>query len=176
MKLKGRETDAWGNVIFSTDGLVDHLMRGGDLTGLTAEQSEAVLQFNKLCKERDHPEDELRVYTAPDYSVEAQDAALQSSWFIPEPFDTVDMKAWLLERCTSDVEVARIEEEWKLFEERDMEQVLRFLIYLVDNLRSRNVVWGVGRGSSIASYALYLIGVHRIDSIAYDLDPREFLK
>jgi DNA polymerase III alpha subunit len=94
----------------------------------------------------------------------------------PEPFDSIDVKAWLLERCTTDVEVERIEKEWQLFAERDMEQVLRFLIFLVDNLRSRNVVWGVGRGSSIASYALYLIGVHRINSILYDLDPKEFLK
>lgn len=176
MQLKGRETDAWGNVIFSADGLVDHLMRGGDLTGLTAEQSEQVLLFNKLCRERDHPEDELRVYTEPDYTPEQQDLALQSNWFIPEPYDNIDVKAWLLERCRSELEISRIEQEWRLFEEREMEQVLRFLIYFVDNLRSRNVVWGVGRGSSIASYALYLIGVHRINSIEYGLNPREFLK
>jgi DNA polymerase III alpha subunit len=176
MKLKGREIDPWGNVIFSTDGLVDHLLRGGDITGLTAEQNEAILQFNKLCKERDHPEDELRIYNEPDYTVEQQDQALQGSWFIPDPYNNLDVKTWLLERCQTDAEKTRIEQEWVLFEERDMEQVLRFLIYFVDNLRSRKVVWGVGRGSSIASYALYLIGVHRIDSIKYNLDPQEFLK
>ncbi len=176
MKLKGRETDAWGNVIFSTDGLIDHLMRGGDMTGLTVEQSSAVTRFNEMCKERDHPEDALRVYSVPGYSVEEQDFALQNNWFTPEPFDKIDVKEWLLERCTTDVEIARIEDEWSLFAERNMEPVLRFLIYLVDNLRSRNIVWGVGRGSSIASYALYLIGIHRINSIAFDLDPREFLK
>ena len=35
---------------------------------------------------------------------------------------------------------------------------------------------GVGRGSSVASYILYLIGVHRIDSIKYNLDWKEFLR
>lgn len=176
MKLKNRETDAWGNVIFSTDGLIDHLMRGGDMTGLTVENSEAVSRFNQLCKERDHPEDSLRVYTVPNYTVEEQDLALQSNWFIPEPYDTIDVRAWLLARCKTEVEVARIEEEWTLFAERGMENVLRFLIYFVENLRSRQIVWGVGRGSSIASYALYLMGVHKINSIEFDLDPREFLK
>jgi DNA polymerase III alpha subunit len=48
--------------------------------------------------------------------------------------------------------------------------------YLVDTLRKNIIVWGVGRGSSVASYILYLIGVHRIDSLYYDLDIAEFLK
>jgi DNA polymerase III alpha subunit len=48
--------------------------------------------------------------------------------------------------------------------------------YLVDTLRKNNVVWGVGRGSSVASYILYLIGVHKVDSIKYNLDINEFLK
>jgi DNA polymerase III alpha subunit len=53
---------------------------------------------------------------------------------------------------------------------------LRYLKYLVDTLRKNNVVWGVGRGSSVASYVLFLIGVHRIDSLYYDLNVDEFLK
>jgi DNA polymerase III alpha subunit len=43
-------------------------------------------------------------------------------------------------------------------------------------MRSNNIVWGVGRGSSVASYVLYLLGVHKVDSIKYGLDIREFLK
>jgi DNA polymerase III alpha subunit len=53
---------------------------------------------------------------------------------------------------------------------------LRYLKYLVDTLKSNNMIWGVGRGSSVASYVLYLLGVHRIDSMFYDLDAREFLR
>ena len=51
-----------------------------------------------------------------------------------------------------------------------------FMKYLVDTLRKNNIIWGVGRGSSVASYVLYLLGVHRIDSLYYDLDITEFLK
>jgi DNA polymerase III alpha subunit len=50
------------------------------------------------------------------------------------------------------------------------------MIYLVDVMRENSVVWGVGRGSSVASYVLYLIGVHKIDSVKYNLDFKEFFK
>jgi DNA polymerase III alpha subunit len=71
---------------------------------------------------------------------------------------------------------ARIWEELREYEARGMLDLLRYMIYLVDFMRENNIVWGVGRGSSVASYVLYLIGVHRIDSIQYDLDWREFLR
>jgi DNA polymerase III alpha subunit len=48
--------------------------------------------------------------------------------------------------------------------------------YIVDTLRANNIVWGVGRGSSVASYVLHLIGVHKIDSIKYSIPIEEFFK
>jgi DNA polymerase III alpha subunit len=36
-------------------------------------------------------------------------------------------------------------------------------------------VWGIGRGSSVSSYVLYVLGVHDVDSYAYDLDIGDFL-
>jgi DNA polymerase III alpha subunit len=50
------------------------------------------------------------------------------------------------------------------------------LKYIVDTLRDNKIIWGVGRGSSVSSYVLYLLGVHRIDSLKYQLDYREFLR
>jgi len=50
------------------------------------------------------------------------------------------------------------------------------MIYIVDMMRKNNLVWGVGRGSSVASYVLYLIGIHKIDSLKYNLNIEEFLK
>jgi DNA polymerase-3 subunit alpha len=73
-------------------------------------------------------------------------------------------------------EYARKQEELKAFQERDLVQLLRYMKYLVDFMRKNNIVWGVGRGSSVSSYLLYLIGVHRINPIQYDLDWREFLR
>lgn len=70
----------------------------------------------------------------------------------------------------------RVEQELELFAARNLFPVLQLLIYIVDVLREHNLVWGVGRGSSTASYVLYLIGVHKIDSIKYNLNIEEFLK
>ena len=71
---------------------------------------------------------------------------------------------------------ARVEAELDLFRTRNLFSILQLLIYIIDIMRKHNLVWGVGRGSSVASYCLYLIGVHKIDSVEYDLDIREFLK
>jgi DNA polymerase III alpha subunit len=177
MDLKGRKTDEWGNVLFDSDGLIDHLMRGAELSKeLTALENEGVSKFNALCRELDHPEDQVSIYEKPTISVEENDAQHQAQWFTPEPYASLDVLEWLVERCASEPEIQRIAEEWVLFEEREMIPVLRCLIYLVDNFRERGIVWGVGRGSSVASYILYKIGVHRVDSLAFDLDVREFLK
>jgi DNA polymerase III alpha subunit len=70
----------------------------------------------------------------------------------------------------------RVTEELTLFAQHNMIPLLKYLKYLVDTMRKNNIVWGVGRGSSVASYCLYLIGVHKIDSIKYSLDIKEFLK
>lgn len=177
MDFKGRSTDEWGNVLFDADGLVDHLMRGRDISGdLTAIASEGVVKFNALCKELDHPQDAVKIYTPPQISVEDSDTAHQNIWFTPEPYANLDVKEWLLEKCQTEEQVLRILDEWQLFEEREMIPVLRCLVYLVDSFRERGIVWGVGRGSSVASYALYLIGVHKVNSLEFDLDVREFLK
>jgi DNA polymerase III alpha subunit len=66
--------------------------------------------------------------------------------------------------------------ELELFEKHDMMDLLRFLIFLVDTLRANNILWGVGRGSSVASYCLYLLGIHKINSLKYQLDINEFLR
>ena len=73
-------------------------------------------------------------------------------------------------------ELQRAGEELLLYQERNLFNLLRYLKYLVDVMKKNHLIWGVGRGSSLASYVLYLLGVHRINSMYYDLDPREFLR
>ena len=78
--------------------------------------------------------------------------------------------------CKTDLEKNRVTVELELFIQHNMFDLLFYLKYLVDTMRENKIVWGVGRGSSVASYVLYLLGVHKIDSIKYDLDIHEFLK
>ena len=63
-----------------------------------------------------------------------------------------------------------------MFQERDLFNLLRYLKYLVDTMTENRLIWGVGRGSSVASFVLYKLGVHRINSLHYELDPAEFLR
>ena len=100
----------------------------------------------------------------------------QSNWHMPEKYKQLDIAEYLLKLCNTDAELQRVGTELLLYQERDMFDLLCFLVYIVDVMREQDIVWGVGRGSSVASYVLYLIGVHKIDSLYYDLDIAEFLR
>lgn len=102
--------------------------------------------------------------------------AQQSHWHMPDEYKIMDIAKWLLDECKTQAELQRVGEELLLYQERDLFNLLRYLKYMVDTFRKNNVVWGLGRGSSVASYALYLIGVHKINSMYYDLNINEFLK
>ena len=104
------------------------------------------------------------------------DARNQANWFMPQEYKDLDIAKWLLDQCKEDYEIQRIGQELLLYQERNLFDLLRFIKYMVDTFRQHNIVWGVGRGSSVASYALFLLGAHKIDSIYYDLDVTEFLR
>jgi DNA polymerase III alpha subunit len=88
----------------------------------------------------------------------------------------MDILDWLYQRCPTPETKERVVEELRLFAKYNMIPMLKTMKYIVDTLRANNIVWGVGRGSSVASYVLYLIGVHRIDSVKYKLPIEEFFK
>lgn len=98
-----------------------------------------------------------------------------NNWFIPESYKNLDIEQWLIDRCPND-NLERLQQELDLFQKNNMTSVLKTMKYLVDVFRENNIVWGVGRGSSVASYALFLIGVHKIDSVKYNLPITEFFK
>ncbi len=111
-----------------------------------------------------------------DYDVTEYHRANQDNWHMPEKYKELDIAEYLIKLCRTDAELQRVGTELLLYQERDMFNLLRFLVYIVDVMREQDIVWGVGRGSSVASYVLYLIGVHKIDSLYYDLDIAEFLR
>lgn len=109
-------------------------------------------------------------------SIKEFDDNNQRHWHMPDEYKTLDIAAWVLDQCHGDAELQRCGEELLLYQERDAFVLLQYMKYLVDTMRANGIVWGVGRGSSVASFVLYKIGVHKINSLFYDLDPREFLK
>ncbi len=119
---------------------------------------------------------ELVEYAFTDMTVAEFDAMKQNSWHMPDEYRRMDIAEYILSLCDSDAKLQRCGQELLLFQERNLFDLLRYLKYLVDTLTANHMIWGVGRGSSVASYVLYLLGVHRIDSMFYDLDPTEFLR
>jgi len=133
-------------------------------------------QYNTAVKTNADSMDLL--YSLPEETVSVQefDRALQKQWFIPDQYKNFEIVGFLLDQTTNETEYQRVVEELELFYQHNMVDLLIYLKYLVDTMKDNNIVWGVGRGSSVASYCLYLLNVHRIDSIKYNLDIKEFFR
>lgn len=116
------------------------------------------------------------VVNSEEIGVNEYDRKCQNQWWIPEEYEQIDVAALVLSRCNGEAEIQRAAHELLMYAERGMIPLLNYMHYLVDTMTKHNIVWGVGRGSSTASFVLYLLGVHRINSLHYDLDIGEFLK
>lgn len=133
-------------------------------------------EFNQAVKENKDSFSLLKHYQEPEESLEFFDEANQCDWFMPEDAVHHNLIEMLYGMCETDEQRDRVSKELELFIQHGMLDLLFYLKYLVDTMRENNIVWGVGRGSSVASYVLFLIGIHKIDSIKYNLDIKEFLK
>lgn len=167
--------DHYGRTFTDSNELCDLLYKNPalDLSLFLVENPQ---EFNKSRAELHADVPHLAGYVTLADSVENFDQRFQAKWRMPDEYKELDIAKWLLEQCQNEYQLQRVGHELLLYQERDLFDLLRYLKYLVDTLRKNNVVWGVGRGSSVASYILFLIGVHKIDSLFYDLSVEEFLK
>ena len=173
------KTDDLGIPRFSNRDLVDMIYSGhvDKCHVVLCDESDDVDLFNQAMTEQGLPE--LQKYIPLDVDQKTFDDVCQSEWFMPQSYKDINLYEYVLSKVETPAEDSTMERVWEEldeFKERGMHNLLRYMIYLVDFMRENNIVWGVGRGSSVASYVLYLIGVHRIDSIQYGLDWKEFLR
>ena len=163
-----------GDVIFSEEDVIELLYTDPNF-------DISKLYFDNIDKYSESLKDlgiELPAITTPPIrdDVLEFDKTNCEKWHMPEKFYQINVLQWLLEKCQNDEEKMRVQMEYDLFEKKKFIRVLQFLIYFVDRLRANNIVWGVGRGSSVASFCLFLIGVHKINPLLYNLDITEFLR
>ena len=172
------KTDDLGIPRFSNRDLIDMIYSGhaDKIHVVLCDPSDDVDRFNSAMEEQGF--DKLQKYIPLDVDQKTFDGVCQSEWFMPDEYKVSNpiLKHNLLEMCKTPEEEERVLEEYAEFKQRGMLDLIKYMIYLVDFMRENNIVWGVGRGSSVSSYVLFLIGVHRIDSIKYNLDWREFLR
>ena len=169
------KTDKFGQIIYNESDLVSMIMRDATIESLQGLLVEPGVNLETAAAYLEQVP-ELVEYAFTDMTVAEFDAVNQNSWHMPDEYRHMDIAEYILSLCNSDAQLQRCGQELLLFQERNLFDLLRYLKYLVDTLRDNRMIWGVGRGSSVASYVLYLLGVHRIDSIFYDLDAREFLR
>ena len=164
-----------GDCIYDEDTLLEYIYQNPeiDISKFYIDQPETYLSaLNELGLELPIIQGEPKHNEKP----AEMDQRLQSSWHMPAEYHAIDVLDYLLKRCQTAEEEQRVRDEYALFDQKGFTKVLQFLIYFIDTLRNNNVVWGVGRGSSVSSFCLFLIGVHKIHPLLYNLDYREFLR
>jgi|TARA_Y100000287_G_scaffold185590_1_gene189277 DNA polymerase III alpha subunit len=167
------KTDNLGRAILDSNDLLDVMYQGTAIDNLLAEQ-DIVEKYNSTLKKLKVKGDGL---LAPNEIDQIEfDNSNQQNWYMPLHYKNLDVNEYINNLVKTDEEKNRVAEEMELYNSFNLHNVLRFLIYLIDTMRAHGIVWGVGRGSSVASYVLYLIGVHKVNSIKYKLDIHEFLR
>jgi DNA polymerase III alpha subunit len=152
----------FGEIIYNIEDVVDLIMKQQTTAGITVDDT---VKLDNVMPETD-----------VSLSVDEYDLMNQNNWLMPEEYKQIDIAQHVIDCCKTDAEIQRAGEELLMFQQRNLFNLLKYLRYLVDTMKSNDIIWGVGRGSSVASYVLYLLGVHRVDSMYYDLDPGEFLR
>lgn len=167
--IYGGFVDDYGNVVFNEDGLTNLLLSGyitdGVLTNIENVGVYNTYSAGKAIK-----------YIEPTEDIKEYHYKRSKDLLIPEKYKKLNIREYVLSLCKTDVERHRINLECDLIDKHMMENFFRSMAYVVDRFRENNIVWGVGRGSSCASYVLYKLGVHKIDCIKYDIDCSEFFK
>lgn len=135
--------------------------------------TEEVSQFNEQVSDADQVK-----------AVGPEPIALNMEWELPQKYQDLDLCVHvgncfeaIITRYTKDEAhkaIDRIELELEEVEKRGMTQFMRTVIFIIDELRKNKIVWGVGRGSSCASYLLFLIGLHVVDCVKMDVSAEEF--
>lgn len=167
----------FGQMIFQQEDIFDLLMSGyhlNELDGMIVDNTvnieSAAFMLENVPK--------LIVYdnAVEELTVSAFNEVQQAKWHMPEQYQNMDIAQYILDQCNTDAELQRCGKELLLYQERGLFPLLQYLKYLVDLMTENRLIWGVGRGSSVSSFVLYKLKVHRIDSLFYNLDVEEFLR
>ena len=169
--------DEYGAVGYTQQEVLDYLRVNPnfDIHGLLLTDGEQYI----AAKEKtyiDIPDISLWADRVYDGSVVQYHLQLQKYWLIPEEASSFDIETYLKEKCSSESELNRVQIELDLYKKFNLLPLLRFLKYIRELADKANIVWGVGRGSSVASFCLYLLRIHKVNSLQFGLEITEFLR
>jgi DNA polymerase III alpha subunit len=171
------KTTKHGEMVYNQSDLCKLVMQGYDITSVSGLQVDNSVDLDTAAAILDNVPAFVRYNDMADQlTTEEFDHRNQQRWFMPDSYQQLDIAEYVLGLCQTNAELQRCGQELMLYQERGLFDLLRYLKYLVDVMTEHRLIWGVGRGSSVASYVLYKLRVHKIDSLYYDLDPAEFLR
>lgn len=173
------KVDKYGQVAITEDEAFQALYNGKikNFNNVFVDDHNTINQFNSAVLSNADKLPQLSALIPSEIDIEAFDQIQQGKFFMPGRYqESFDIKEWLHTQCRSEQEHKRVDVELPMFAKHGMFDLLKYLKFLVDTMRQENILWGVGRGSSVSSFVLYLIGVHRINPLTYNLDINEFLK
>jgi DNA polymerase III alpha subunit len=173
------QIDTLGRVTFSSSDLIEEIYKGNvdKISKASVTVNDDFIKYIEFVNDQ-----ALTNWPIPlpddinEIDIETFDSLNQHSWLMPSEYKDYSIAPYLLSLCRTAEETNRVKLELELFEKHNMIELLCYLKFLVDTMRSNSILWGVGRGSSVASYCLYLLGIHKINSLKYNLDIREFLR
>lgn len=115
-------------------------------------------------------------------------SSLNNDYTIPDRYKSINLKKHVFNLL--DIETQKRKYDTHAIEKRikrvtnelyqikllNMEMLFKTIIFLIDFMIEHNVLWGVGRGSSCASYVLYLMDLHKVDAVKYNIDYFDFFR
>jgi len=165
-----------GQLVVKETDAIQALYQNKSIQDIVVDDTKWIERYNTLTDLFDFPENKIKYELSTTLSSNEFVEDCISDWNLPQQYKDIDIVEWLNNIELTQEQQERLNLELELYKERNMLPVLQFLLYFIDKLKENNIVWGVGRGSSVASYVLFLMGVHKIDSVKYNLDIKEFLK
>lgn len=170
--LKDRTLWFDGDSTFESERVLE-LMKTYDIKYVD-KLSREIIEYNQMVTKDD------------EMSIKSDIQPLTFSWNIADEYKDIDVVDYVSDKLIShnvgisedefNERAARVVDELIQYKKYNLFDVLSTTIYIIETFTKNNVVWGTGRGSSTASYVLYLIGLHDVDSYLYQLDIDDFLR
>lgn len=166
-----------GSISLTPEKINDFLLSGKAISNkiFVTELTDELKRFNRLNSEK--------------ITVKESLDEINSEWNIPEKYKNLNIETYVYDKLLEEADrlkdgppelislrLNRVEQELQLYSKYNIIDILKTLIFIVDTFHDNKVVWGTGRGSSCSSYILYLIGLHDVDSVEYELDLTEFFR
>jgi len=167
--------NSYGELVHTEHDVLDMIMQGIEISNTTIIVDDipisTIKAINSIVGHVSIRKAEERNIPIAEYDINNQE-----NWHMPNEYKEMDIAKYILTLCNTQDELQRCGHELLMYQERNLFNLLKYLKYLVDAMKENNIIWGVGRGSSVSSYVLYKLEVHKVDSMFYNLDVSEFLR